>query len=124
MDSAIMPNQPNVTNENLTEMEEDDEEDKQDDLITIGRPESWFECFKMLFFTDEKVNLEISHPDGYLYLLFVKKASKLFLICKYSLFLTFCSVCDLVWAADPSVQTSGPAGTLSRNLSVLEPVRS
>jgi hypothetical protein len=52
----------------------------------LKRPHGWGECISAVLKADIKRFFQLSNPDGYLYLLFLKTASVIFLICKPHLF--------------------------------------
>jgi len=44
-------------------------------LFVLTRPESWKNLFELLYKLDERKLFRVSNPDGYFYLLFLKKSA-------------------------------------------------
>lgn len=49
----------------------------------MQRPHNWAECIKILLFSNIKSFFQLSNPDGYLYLIYLKTAAVLFALSKF-----------------------------------------
>lgn len=54
---------------------DDGEDSEENDLFTPERPTSWQHCISLLWSMDERKKLLLSNPDGFFYLLYLKKSA-------------------------------------------------
>jgi len=55
-----------------------DQHEAEENLFNLKRPESWKECLTQLWSLEEFELFKINNPDGYFYLLYLKKCAYFF----------------------------------------------
>jgi len=78
MESAIHAHPDQSENDEEGMDKNKDQHEAEENLFNLKRPESWKECLTQLWSLEEFELFKINNPDGYFYLLYLKKCAYFF----------------------------------------------